>query len=119
MHRAHAAGSTLTADRSVIMRNLLIGAALAAVALLGTWGSAQQAARWASDLAPKGSTLPVIDFVVISTALGAILATLITPHRRQTGASRHLYPALRRRARLFLGFFRFNKPFVGDAMPMS
>ncbi|MCX6851965.1 MAG: MFS transporter, partial [Verrucomicrobia bacterium] len=76
MSRSVAAGSTLTADRSIIMRNLFIGAGLAAVALLGTWGSAQQAARWASDLAPKGSTLPVIDFVVISTALGAIIATL-------------------------------------------
>jgi MFS transporter, SHS family, sialic acid transporter len=79
MMRSVAAGSTQSADRSVIMRNLLIGAGLAGVALLGTWGSAQQAARWASDLAPKGSKLPVIDYVVISTALGAILATLITP----------------------------------------
>lgn len=120
MSRSVAAGSTLTADRSVIMRNLFIGAGLAAVALLGTWGSAQQAARWASDLAPKGSTLPVIDFVVISTALGAILATLITPFIADKLGRRVTYSLLCAAAlAASLGFFRFNVPFVGDAIPST
>jgi MFS family permease len=118
MSRSVAAGSTLTADRSVIMRNLFIGAGLAAVALLGTWGSAQQAARWASDLAPKGSTLPVIDFVVISTALGAIIATLITPFIADKLGRRVTYTLLCAAAlAASLGFFRFNVPFVGNEIP--
>jgi MFS family permease len=120
MARSVAAGSTLTADRSIIMRNLFIGAGLAAVALLGTWGSAQQAARWASDLAPKGSTLPVIDYVVISTALGAILATLITPFIADKLGRRVTYTILCAAAlAASLGFFRINVPFVGDAVPTS
>lgn len=120
MARSVAAGSTLTADRSVIMRNLLIGAGLAAVALLGTWGSAQQAARWASDLAPKGSKLPVIDYVVISTALGAILATLITPFIADRMGRRVTYTLLCAASlAASLGFFRINVPFLGEAIPSS
>ena len=118
MSRSVAAGSTLTADRSIIMRNLFIGAGLAAVALLGTWGSAQQAARWASDLAPKGSTLPVIDFVVISTALGAALPILITPFIADKLGRRVTYTLLCAAAlAASLGFFRFNIPFVGNEIP--
>ncbi len=120
MARSVAAGSTQSADRSVIMRNLLIGAGLAAVALLGTWGSAQQAARWASDLAPKGSTLPVIDYVVIATALGAILATLITPFIADKLGRRVTYTLLCAAALVAsVGFFRINVPFVGDAIPST
>ncbi len=120
MMRSVAAGSTQSADRSVIMRNLLIGAGLAGVALLGTWGSAQQAARWASDLAPKGSKLPVIDYVVISTALGAILATLITPFIADKLGRRVTYTLLCAAALgASLGFFRINVPFVGDAVPTT
>ncbi|WP_397383516.1 MFS transporter [Prosthecobacter sp.] len=120
MSRSVAAGSTLTADRSVIMRNLFIGAGLAAVALLGTWGSAQQAARWASDLAPNGSTLPVIDFVVISTALGAIIATLITPFIADKLGRRVTYTLLCAAAlAASLGFFRFNVPFIGNEIPST
>ncbi len=120
MSRSHAAGSVNTADRATIMRNLLIGAALAAVALLGTWGSAQQAARWASDLAPKGSTLPIIDYVVIATALGAIIVTIITPLVADKLGRRVTYTLLCAAALgSALVFFQFNKPFVGDSTPTS
>ncbi|MCF7787749.1 MAG: MFS transporter [Prosthecobacter sp.] len=120
MMRSVAAGSTQSADRSVIMRNLLIGAGLAGVALLGTWGSAQQAARWASDLAPKGSKLPIIDYVVISTALGAILATLITPFIADKLGRRVTYTLLCAAALVAsVGFFRINVPFVGEAIPTT
>lgn len=118
MQRAHAAGAGH--DRSTIMRNLLIGAALAAVALLGTWGSAQQAARWASDLAPKGSTLPVIDYIVISTALGAILATLITPLVADKLGRRITYTLLCASALASAyAFFQHNHPFTGTSIPNS
>jgi MFS transporter, SHS family, sialic acid transporter len=120
MARSVTAGSTLTADRTTIMNNLLLGAGLAAVALLGTWGSAQQAARWASDLAPKGSTLPVIDYVVIATALGAIIATLVTPFIADKLGRRVTYTLLCAAAlAASLGFFRFNAPFVGDSIPTT
>ena len=120
MARSVTAGSTLTADRTTIMNNLFLGAGLAAVALLGTWGSAQQAARWASDLAPKGSTLPVIDYVVIATALGAIIATLITPFIADKLGRRVTYTLLCAAAlAASLGFFRFNVPFVGDSIPTT
>ncbi len=120
MTRCAAAGGTHTVDRKTIMSNLLIGAGLAAVALLGTWGSAQQAARWASDLAPKGSTLPVIDYVVIATALGAILATLITPFIADKLGRRVTYTLLCAAAlAASVGFFRINVPFVGDSVPTT
>ena len=120
MARSVTAGNTLTADRTTIMNNLLLGAGLAAVALLGTWGSAQQAARWASDLAPKGSTLPVIDFVVISTALGAIIATLITPFIADKLGRRVTYTLLCAAALVAsVGFFRINVPFIGNSVPPS
>ncbi|MFZ4766320.1 MAG: MFS transporter [Roseimicrobium sp.] len=73
-----AEGSTATGERT-IMRHLLLGAGLAGVALLGTWGSAQQAAKWSSFLMPQGSTVPIIEYVVILTALGAIIVTVIAP----------------------------------------
>lgn len=120
MSRSVAAGSTQSADRVVIMRNLLLGAGLAAVALLGTWGSAQQAARWASDLAPAGSNLPVIDYVVIATALGAILATLITPMIADKLGRRVTYTLLCAASlAASLAFFRVNVPFAGTAIPTS
>lgn len=118
MGRSVAAGSTNSAEHGTIMRNLLVGAGLAAVALLGTWGSAQQAARWASDLAPKGSTLPVIDYVVIATALGAILVTLITPLVADKLGRRVTYTLLCVASlATSVGFFRVNTPFVSDSIP--
>ncbi len=79
MTRAHAGGGVPNSERAVIMRNLLIGAGLAAVALMGTWGSAQQSAKWASFLSADGTKSSVIEYVVIATALGAILVTMIAP----------------------------------------
>ncbi|WP_395736579.1 MFS transporter [Prosthecobacter sp.] len=120
MHRSHAAGGVNDSERSTIMRNLLIGAGLAAVALLGTWGSAQQAARWASALAPQGSKIPIIDYIVISTALGAILVTLITPLIADKLGRRITYTLLCITALASaLAFFQFNKPFTGDSAPTS
>ncbi|MBE2285140.1 MAG: MFS transporter [Prosthecobacter sp.] len=120
MSRSMAAGSTDAAEHGSIMRNLLVGASLAAVALLGTWGSAQQAARWASDLAPKGSSLPIIDYVVIATALGAILVTLITPLVADKLGRRVTYTLLCVTSlAASLAFFRVNVPFTGESIPTS
>ncbi len=120
MARALAAGGSHAGDRRTIMRHLLVGAGLAAVALLGTWGSAQQAARWASDLAPKGSSLPIIDYIVISLALGAILATLITPLVADRIGRRLTFTLLCAASLVVsLVFFQGNAPFTGSSIPFS
>ncbi len=118
MTRAQAGGSVQTAERAVIMRNLLIGAGLAAIALLGTWGSTQQAAKWASFLSPEGTKSSIIEYVVIATALGAIVVTVITPL---------VADKLGRRVTYFLScllalgsaivFFKMNDSYTGDTIP--
>ena len=105
-------------EHTHVMRNLIIGAGLAAVALLGTWGSAQQAAKWASGLLPAGSKLPIIDYVVIATALGAILISLITPLIADKLGRRVTYTLL---CALSLcgayAFFKTNAPFASESLP--
>lgn len=120
MSRARAANSGTSKDGSKIMRHLLIGAGLAGVALMGTWGSAQQAARWASDLAPAGSSIPVIDYIVIATALGAILVTIITPLIADKLGRRVTYTLLCIASlAVALLFFQGSKPFTGTSLPTS
>ncbi|MEO7597769.1 MAG: MFS transporter [Opitutus sp.] len=79
LRRTESAGNLVAGERSTILRHLLIGAALAGVALLGTWGSVQQAAKWASGLVPTSSRVPIIEYTVIATALGAILIAFLAP----------------------------------------
>lgn len=118
MTRAQASGSVGVAERSVIMRNLLIGAGLAAVALMGTWGSAQQAAKWASFLSPEGTKSNIIEYVVIATALGAILVTIIAPLIADKLGRRITYFML---CVVALGsaivFFQTNHSYAGKDMP--
>jgi MFS family permease len=118
MTRAQAGGSVQTAERAVIMRNLLIGAGLAAVALMGTWGSVQQAAKWASFLSPDGTKSSVIEYVVIATALGAILVTIIAPLVADKLGRRVTYFLL---CVVALGsaivFFQTNRSYAGSTMP--
>ncbi len=113
MSRSAAAQTTNTGEHKSVLRHLLLGAGLAAVALLGTWGSAQQAARWASGLLPKASTVPIIEYTVICTALGAILISLITPLIADKLGRRFTYTLL---CVLSLGgaiaFFQTNHSFV-------
>jgi MFS family permease len=118
MTRAQAGGSVQAAERAVIMRNLLLGAGLAAVALMGTWGSAQQAAKWASFLSPDGAKSNIIEYVVIATALGAILVTILTPLVADKLGRRLTYFLL---CILALGsalvFFQTNHSYTGGGMP--
>lgn len=79
MNRAMASGSMDSAHRGSVMRHLLLGAGLAGVALLGTWGSAQQAAKWSTLLLEEGAKYPIADYTQITLAVGAILICLITP----------------------------------------
>ncbi len=103
-----------------VLRYLLIGAGLAAVALLGTWGSAQQAPKWASDLLPKGSKVPLLDYTVLATALGAIVVSLVTPLVADKLGRRITYMFL---CILSLAsalvFFQWNTPFASEVVPSS
>jgi len=120
MGRSAAAMLGDAGEHKGVMKNLILGAALAAVALLGTWGSAQQAAKWATELLPAGSKFPIIDHVVMTTALGAIIISLITPLVADKLGRRLTYTLL---CILSFGgayaFFKTNTPFtsVGDFLP--
>lgn len=113
MSRFAATQKTDSGEHKAVLRNLVIGAGLASVALLGTWGSVQQAAKWSSGLLPKGSTIPIIEYTVIATALGAILISLITPLIADKLGRRFTYTLL---CALSLGgaiaFFQTNHPFA-------
>jgi hypothetical protein len=80
--RAEAAGKLPADSRAKYLRRLLLGAALSGVALLGTWGSLQWAARWASELAKHGATVDgavkfAKEYTQIYLALGAIVGTIV------------------------------------------
>jgi MFS family permease len=77
LSRARAAGSLRSLGEAVVMRRMLLGAALAGVALLGTWGSIQWAPRWAAQLEPD-PTRHAKEYTQIASALGAIVATILT-----------------------------------------
>jgi len=118
--RSFASGQVDSQARSMVMRNLLVGAGLAAVALMGTWGSVQQAAKWASFLSPEGAQSNVIEYVVIFTALGAILIALLTPLVADLLGRRGTYVLL---CLFALGsallFFKTNGSYTGGGIPHS
>lgn len=112
LKRSIAAQDSGLAGQKTIMRHLLLGAGLAGVALLGTWGSTQQAPKWASGLLPAGSTVPIIEYAVIATALGAIIIALVTPVIADKMGRRLTYSLLCVASLVTaLSFFQLNKPF--------
>jgi SHS family sialic acid transporter-like MFS transporter len=63
-----------------VIRRMLLGAGLAGVALLGTWGSTQWAPAWASQLVegiPAEARPKAKEFTLMASALGAIAGTLV------------------------------------------
>ena len=74
--RAIAAGSLAAHQERVVVRHMLLGAGLAGVALLGTWGSIQWAPRWAFQLEPDPSRFSR-EYTQISSALGAIVFPIL------------------------------------------
>ncbi|MBL9199269.1 MAG: MFS transporter [Opitutaceae bacterium] len=79
LSRAISAGSLEPAAQGAVVRQMLFGAILAGVALLGTWGSIQWAPRWAAELMPDTATVKHFarEKTQIATSLGAIVATII------------------------------------------
>ncbi len=78
--RAGVAGSMSAVSQTHIRKNLILGASLAGIALLGTWGAAQQSAKWSTsaDLDANGYT-NVAQWTQIATSLGAMLFAFFAP----------------------------------------
>ncbi|MEX2171462.1 MAG: MFS transporter [Pirellulales bacterium] len=79
--RAVQAQSLQPGDQSRYIRRMLLGACLAGVALLGTWGSLQWAPKWAIALAKlmpeDGGPYFAKEYTQITLACGAIVGTII------------------------------------------
>jgi MFS family permease len=78
--RAEMAGSITAESRITVRKNLILGASLAGIALLGTWGAAQQSAKWSTsaDLNANGYT-NVAQYTQIATSVGATIFAFIAP----------------------------------------
>jgi SHS family sialic acid transporter-like MFS transporter len=74
--RSEAAGSFSHRHNQGVVRMMLFGAGLAAVALLGTWGSTQWASRWAIELEPD-VTKHAKEWTLFWLSMGAIVGTMI------------------------------------------
>ena len=76
LSRAVGSGSLPQGSEAAILRLMLLGAGLGAVALLGTWGSTQWAPRWAESLDPDPAK-HAKEWTLIWISLGAILGTFL------------------------------------------
>lgn len=74
--RAVSAGSLAPSQQRTVIKHMLLGAGLAGVALLGTWGSIQWAPRWAFQLEPDPLKFSR-EYTQIASALGAIVFPII------------------------------------------
>ncbi|TDU72801.1 sugar transport protein [Prosthecobacter fusiformis] len=80
LQRAQEASSITRESQLTIRKNLLIGATLAGIALLGTWGAAQQSAKWSTsaELDANGWT-NVAQYTQIATSVGACIFAMFAP----------------------------------------
>jgi len=77
LRRAVAAGDVSPDERRTVVGRLLLGAGLSGVALLGTWGSLQWAARWAGQLTSDTGVKHAAEYTQLSLALGAVVGTIV------------------------------------------
>ena len=76
LQRAEAAGSIADRHSGHVIKMMLFGAGLAAVALLGTWGSTQWAPRWVKEqLAP--TVVNAKEWTLFWLSAGAIVGTML------------------------------------------
>jgi MFS transporter, SHS family, sialic acid transporter len=79
--RAQAAGQLTAVDRNCYLKRMLLGACLAGVPLLGTWGSFQWAPKWAialSHLLPaENGPYHAKEYTQIAASLGAIVGAIL------------------------------------------
>jgi MFS family permease len=76
LERAVSAGSLDAGDRGIVIKHMLLGAGLAGVVMLGTWGSIQWAPRWAFQLQPDPRQYSR-EYTQIASALGAIFFPIV------------------------------------------
>jgi MFS family permease len=76
LDRAITAGNLAPHQHRLVVKNMLFGATIAGVALLGTWGSIQWAPRWAFQLEPDPSKYSR-EYTQIASALGAIVFPIL------------------------------------------
>ncbi len=93
LKRASIAGSLSAGTERDVLRKMLYGAALAGVALLGTWGAIQWAPRWAFQLEPD-PTRHAKEYTQICTGFGAIVATILAALAAGRFGRRITYTAL-------------------------
>jgi MFS transporter, SHS family, sialic acid transporter len=81
LSRAETARAIELGDRKKYLGRMLLGACLAGVALLGTWGSLQWAPKWASALAEalpqSGGPYYAKEYTQIASASGAVVGTIL------------------------------------------
>lgn len=88
------AGGSISPDRQAdVMKMMIFGAALAGVAMLGTWGALQWAPRWAIELAPDPK-LHAKEWTQIWSACGAIFGTIVAALLCDLFGRRKMYAAL-------------------------
>ena len=76
LRRAEAAQSLPAGSRRSIIRLMLFGAGISAVALLGTWGTVLWAPRWVSQLEPDAAK-HAKEWTLIWMSIGAIAGTMV------------------------------------------
>jgi MFS family permease len=74
--RAEAGGSLSAGQSRDIVKMMLFGAGLAAIALLGTWGSTQWAPKWVTKLEPD-VTKHAKEWTLFWLSAGAIVGTML------------------------------------------
>lgn len=77
LQRAIAVGDVTPAERRTIFGRLLLGAGLSGVALMGTWGSLQWAAKWAVELTKETGPAHAKEYTQLSLAIGAVVGTIL------------------------------------------
>ncbi len=89
LRRSVEAGALSAGSEGFVLKRMILGACLASVALLGTWGSIQWAPRWASGLADKAQVTATVepgakkqphfakDKTQLATATGAVVGTIL------------------------------------------
>ncbi len=73
---AAGAGSHDRTSQKTLQR-MLLGAGLSGVALIGTWGSAQWAPKWAASLTSGQGISHAAEWTQVWTAVGAIIGTIL------------------------------------------
>jgi SHS family sialic acid transporter-like MFS transporter len=81
LSRSESAGRLHAGERGKYIRRMLLGACLAGVALLGTWGSLQWAPKWAAALARElpAESGPYLakEYTQIASASGAVIGAVL------------------------------------------